>query len=188
MSEQTTVGQTITVNRDTNAAAAALAAASKQPANQAMDPAREARRKTADRARSEFAAGQGQSPTPGTAAGDDAVPPVREDVEAIELQLTDGRRVWVGPPPGVSLKMRMMTGFGHMSLSPQSETRIHALMCVQSIDGVRVAPVVTMLDAQKLANDLGDNTVDILVEAYIQHWPPPRMADLVVIQKKMRGA
>lgn len=175
----------ITVNRDAAAVQAAIEEANRLPEEQAH-ALRKRRAELRERARAEAASGQ-------FAGADDAaqdemedVAP-REDVVAVVVALPDGRQVEFGPPQGVSLTMRIMTAFGQQQMSPTSEVRMKTLMCVRAIGGVPVRAIGNIVDAQRIANELGDEAIDLLTEAYIEYWPPPRRTDLRVIQKKMRG-
>ena len=170
---------------------AAIAAASTSNQASAVDEAvRERRRRQVEQARTEAASGMvagADAPQDAGTVQDVAAEPTRQDVESVRVHLPDDRIVDFGPPPGVSLTMRMMSGFAHMTMSAQAETRIKALMCVRAIDGIKARPVISMLEAQQAANDLGDMAVDLLTETFMQMWPPARISDLRIIEKKMRG-
>ena len=179
-------GATITVNRDAAAAQGAIEAANRLPDEQ-VQALRARRAALREKARAEAVSGQFAGAEPQDGAEDVTVPP-REDVAAVIIALPDGREVEFGPPAGVSLTMRLMTGFAQMPMTAANEVWLKTLMCVRTINGGAVRAVGNIVDAQKLANDIGDEALALLTEAYLQFWPPPRRADLKVIQKKMRGA
>lgn len=181
-----TATTTISVNRNAAEVQAAIEAANRLPEDQAQ-ALRQHRAALRERARTEAASGQfaGADDAAGAEAEEAALP--REDVAAVVIALPDGREVEFGPPAGISLTMRLMTGFPQVPMTQANEIWLKTLMSVRAIDGVAARTVGNIVDAQKLANDIGDGALALLTEAYLRFWPPPRREDLKVIQKKMRG-
>jgi len=107
----------------------------------------------------------------------------REDVESVEFVLPDGRLVVMGPPPGISLTMRILN-MG--TVAPAKAVLYRVLMCVRELDGVKPEAVVDDITAQKLCNSLGDNNIDILSAVYQENWPGVRRGDLPKVKKNLR--
>jgi hypothetical protein len=107
----------------------------------------------------------------------------REDVESVEFLLPDGRLVIMGPPPGISLTMRILN-MG--TVAPAKATLYRVLMCVRELDGVKPEAIVDDITAQKLSNTLGDNAIDILSAVYQENWPGVRRVDLPKVKKNLR--
>jgi len=107
----------------------------------------------------------------------------REDVESVEFVLPDGRLVVMGPPPGISLTMRILN-MG--TVAPAKAVLYRVLMCVRELDGVKPEAVVDDITAQKLSNQLGDNAIDVLSAIYQENWPGVRRGDLPKVKKNLR--
>lgn len=107
----------------------------------------------------------------------------REDVESVEVTLPDGRVIEFGPPNGVSLTMRVAT---FPDVPPRATGLLQVLMCIRSVDGTIPRQMNSMIDAQKMANVLGDQAIDILATIYSETWPPVTTADLPTIKKNLR--
>lgn len=110
-------------------------------------------------------------------------PPAREDVESIEITLPDGRVVEFGPPPGVSLTMRVAT---FPDLPQRAAPVLQVLLCVRSLNGEPVRALNSMVDMQRLSNQLGDSVIDLLARLYVDLWPPLTVSDLPTIKKNLR--
>lgn len=116
---------------------------------------------------------------------DDTIEPV-EDLDSVELDLPNGMRVEFGPPSGISLSMRIIRLLGEQSSNSLAVGILRILMCVRSINGAPVAPITTQIDADKMANRIGDDGIDILSTVYAQYWKPVRQNDLKLIKKNLR--
>lgn len=130
--------------------------------------------------------GQPDAGAPLSEAEPAEAPELPEDLESVELQLPNGAVVEFGPPPGISLQMRLarMLGSENANLVAQGLYRI--LMCVRSINGQKVPAITTKLEAERVANLVGDNGIDILSITYHTYWPPPKVNDLPVVKKNQR--
>lgn len=106
----------------------------------------------------------------------------REDLDSVTLTLPCGE-VEFGPPPGVSLTVRVAT---FPDAPSRGNVLLRVLMCVRSIDGKPVRPLANMVDVQRLANIIGDQYLDVLAELYNQYWPPLSVRDLPTIKKNPR--
>jgi hypothetical protein len=119
--------------------------------------------------------------------------PVREDVEAIEIPLRDGRIIEYGPPVGISITDRIARLYS--SRPPElggpdpgaTESRLtRILLGVRSIDGRPVQAMTDLIQRTALANRLGDEAIDLLFYFDRLHWPPLTQAELPLIKKKLR--
>ena len=90
----------------------------------------------------------------------DVVKP-REDIETIELKLPDGRDVVFGPPAGVSLTARVAILMAGQPPSDALDLIARCCISVRSIDGQRPPAITSRVDVQKVANLLGDNSLDV---------------------------
>lgn len=119
--------------------------------------------------------------------------PLREDIEAIEITLRDGRVVEYGPPIGVSLSDRIARLFSGRALQDGgpdpgvTEYRLtRVLMGVRSIDAKSVTPVNDLVQRTMLANKLGDEALDLLFYYDRLYWPPLTQAELPAVRKFLR--
>lgn len=109
-----------------------------------------------------------------------------EDLESIEVQLPDGRNVVIGPPPGVSLTMRNAMMFGPETPNRLLSSMVRLMHCIRSIDGKSVPTINNLVDAQALANALGDTAIDLLFGVLADYWPALSQKDLVIVKKSAR--
>lgn len=109
----------------------------------------------------------------------------REHVESVVVQTPVGE-IEFGPPSGVSLTMRIAVMMGEANPNRLQSSVLRVLMSVRSVDGQRVTPINTMVEAQYLANQLGDSVLDYLFGLTAEYWPPPGPSDLQVIRKSKR--
>lgn len=131
----------------------------------------------------------------------DQTPP-REDVESVWVRLRDGRAVLLGPPAGISLNLRMaqILGVEHQG-NQVLATQLRTLMCIRNIapvgydvdDATKNAypppplpPLGNMVDAQKIANMVGDDGMDLCTVALNAYWPPVLLSELRVVKKNLR--
>jgi len=119
--------------------------------------------------------------------------PEREDIDSIEVPLADGRIVDYGPPVGISLSDRIARLYSTRSLAEGgadpgiTEYRLtRLLMGVRSINGKPVPTMTNLVERTRLANQLGDEAIDLLTFFDRQCWPPLQMSELPIIKKKLR--
>ncbi len=115
----------------------------------------------------------------------DEIPEVTEHLSSIEVELPGDIRVKFGPPPGVSLTMRIINLAGQRDLGMQASMMLRVLLSVQEVNGVPKI-ITNLLDAQKLANDLGDHALDLLSILFVQYWRTPSLQALRVVKKNPR--
>lgn len=120
-------------------------------------------------------------------------PPEREDIDSIEIPLRDGRIIEYGPPAGISLSDRIARLYSARSLAEGgpdpgiTEYRLtRLLMGVRAINGRPVPPITNMVERTRLANQLGDQTIDLLNLFDNRHWPPLMASELPLVKKKLR--
>lgn len=163
---------TLTINRNPETPAA--------PTDSTLSDAREATR-AARAALAETVNEQKSAPAPAPAAQEHEVD---EDLESVEVQLPNGLVVEFGPPSGISLTMKIIKLLGD---APDIATSVYRiLLCVRSVNGKPVTPITNTIEAEKLANQLGDVGIDILAMVSKAHWKPIRLAQLPVIKKNQR--
>ena len=109
-----------------------------------------------------------------------------EDLESVEVQLPNGLLVEFGPPRDVSLTMRIIKILGDNASSDLIGGVYRILLSVRSVNGKPVTPITNSIEAEKLANQLGDAGIDILVMVSKTHWKPIRLSQLPVIKKNQR--
>lgn len=115
-------------------------------------------------------------------------PKPREDVESVEVQLPDGRVVLFGPPPMVSLTIKIAELLGEKASNPVLSASARIMLCVRAIDGKAVPPINSVVEVKKWAGVVGDAGLDTLGMVYAQYWSPPTIEDLPVLKKNLRGA
>jgi hypothetical protein len=119
--------------------------------------------------------------------------PEREDIESIEITLRDGRVIEYGPPNNISLSDRIARLYSTRSVSEGgpdpgfTETRLtRLLMGVRAISGKTVPPVTNLVERTRLANQLGDQAIDLLYYFDNRHWPPLRESEIPIAKKNLR--
>jgi hypothetical protein len=117
----------------------------------------------------------------------DAPPPKpREPVETIEVKLLDGRLIVFGPPSGVSLTMRIATTIPEATNNMIVQSLARVCMSVRSIDGQVPRPIGNMVDLTLMANNLGDQGLDILNYWFNEHWGDIKISELGLVKKNLR--
>ena len=113
-------------------------------------------------------------------------PPVREDIESVEFTSPDGRVFEYGPRTDISLVDRIARMYNGRdpTISEFRLTRI--LMGIRSIDGHPPVTIVDEVTRTKLANQVGDENIDLLMYFDRVNWPPLQQSELPVIKKKLR--
>lgn len=91
-----------------------------------------------------------------------------------------------GPPSGVSMTMRVAIMLGDENFNRTGVAMIRTLMCVRSVNGQKVTPITSKVEAQHLANILGDVLVDQLFMLYAENWSPANGGELQVLRKNKR--
>lgn len=114
------------------------------------------------------------------------LPEPREDVESIEWKLLDGRVVVFGPPPGVSLTMRIAMSIPDATTNPVIDRLARVLMSIRSVDGEKPAPIGNIVEMTKLANRIGDSGIDELHWLFERHWGQLRVSDAQLLKKNLR--
>lgn len=119
--------------------------------------------------------------------------PEREDIDSIEIPLRDGRVLEYGPPAGISLSDRIARLYSTRSLAEGgadpgvTEYRLtRLLMGVRSINGKFVPPITNLVERTRMANQLGDEAIDLLNLFDTRYWPPLRTSELPAIKKNLR--
>lgn len=160
-------------------------AAAKERNEAAADAIRSRRREIHNQARHDAAQEPDQEPLI------DAPP--REDIEEIYFTLRDGREIVYGPPRGISTTDRIVRmyaarayeqGGPNPSMGEQRLTKI--LLGVRSIAGRPVPPVTDLVQRTRLANELGDEALDILFYYHAENWPDLSQKELPLIKKQYR--
>jgi len=135
------------------------------------------------------AAGAGLGP----AQEDQAPAPEREDIESIEITLRDGRVVEYGPPNNISLSDRIARLYSTRSVAEGgpdpgiTEYRLtRLLMGVRTVGGRTVPPITNLVERTRVANQLGDEAIDLLNLFDNRHWPPLRESELPIVKKNLR--
>lgn len=127
------------------------------------------------------------------AAPEEAADPVqfpqepRENVESVVLQMPNGKEVEYGPRKASTI-IAMANIFGNTQPNTSTLQVVTTLMWVRKIDGDDIAMPANMVDIQKLANELTDEGVDILMMARMKFWPGVSRDDLPVLKKNLRDA
>ena len=106
-----------------------------------------------------------------------------EPIETLELVMPNGMKILYGPPKGISLSMRLIRMFGDANWTSPTGTYFRVLMCVQQIDGEHIKPIGSRIDGEKLANRLGDQTMEYLMQIHARYWATNSQVDLLVVKK-----
>ena len=97
-----------------------------------------------------------------------------------------GLAIEFGPPPGISLTVRIATQFPDASNNAAQESLLRALLSVRKINGQPAPAISTWIDVQRVANAIGDHGLDVLGYALIRYWPPLTTKTLPAIKKNLR--
>ena len=100
---------------------------------------------------------------------------------------TPAGEVEFGPPSGVSVTLRIANIMGETNPNRLQMAMLRTVLAVRSIGGKRISPISNMVEAQYLANMLGDSVLDFLYVQLLENWPPPRKGVLQVLRKNKRG-
>lgn len=133
-------------------------------------------------ARSEATGSPGAPPDP----VDVPPPPVRENLETVEFTAPNGVTIEYGPRNDISMVDRIARLFANRDPT-QSEFRLtRVLMGVRAINGVPAPTIVDEITRTKIANQIGDEAIDLLMYYDRVHWPPLQQSELPIIKKKLR--
>lgn len=160
---------------------AELTVRSRRPPNPGVAAARDEKNAALALAADELRKRQAQPAIPDL----DAPPPPREDVESVEVELLDGRKVYFGPPPGVSLTMRIAITFPGAASELDRLARI--CMSIRSVDGQPMRAITNIVELTAVANAIGDAGIDELNFWFDRHWGVLRISDLQLLKKNLRG-
>ena len=115
-----------------------------------------------------------------------APPPTpREDLESIEFELPNGMQIVFGPPKGISLTYRIIAMMNGVDTGIAHQRVLRSLLCVRSIDGTAVT-LNNDIDANALANRIGDGGIELLNFYLNEYWPPIRRNELPLLKKNQR--
>lgn len=113
-------------------------------------------------------------------------PPIREDIESIEFTAPDGRVFEYGPRHDISLVDRITRMYNGRDPSVAEFRLARILMGIRSIDGTPPLTIVDEITRTKLANQVGDENIDLLMYYDRVNWPPLQQSELPLIRKKLR--
>lgn len=110
----------------------------------------------------------------------------REAIDFIEVELPNGRMVQYGPQPNVSRIMRAAMILGDQSSNMMLDQIVKVALAVRAIDGQAVRDIGTLVQAQAIANKLGDEGLTMLVALDNEYWPGVRRGDMPAVKKTFR--
>lgn len=113
-------------------------------------------------------------------------PPIREDIESIEFTSPDGRVFEYGPRHDISLVDRIARMYNGRDPTVSEFRLTRILMGIRAIDGKQPATIVDEITRTKLANQVGDENIDLLMYYDRMNWPPLQQSELPVLRKKLR--
>lgn len=113
-------------------------------------------------------------------------PPIREDIESIEFVAPNGMLIEYGPRHDISVVDRIARLYNGRdpTISEFRLTRI--LMGIRSINGAPPLTITDEISRTKLANQVGDENIDLLMYYDRINWPPLQQSELPVLRKKLR--
>jgi hypothetical protein len=112
--------------------------------------------------------------------------PVRENLTSIEFTAPNGLEIVYGPRTDISLSDRIARMFSGRDYSLAEFRITRVLMGVISVNGVPPQTIVDEITRTKLANQIGDEAIDLLLYYDRVHWPPLQAAELPVLKKNYR--
>lgn len=113
-------------------------------------------------------------------------PPVREDLETIEFTAPNGLLIEYGPRHDISLTDRIARLYSGRDPTVSEFRLTRILMGIRSLNGSPPATIVDEISRTKLANQVGDEVIDLLMYYDRIHWPPLQQSELPVLRKKLR--
>lgn len=156
--------------------------------------ANDAREPTAEEKAGEMARRQRKWDTLEAAAADGTGPSMegaspalpRENVDCIEVDLPNGMHVVYGPRTGTNLSWDTAEILGDDTRNPLLTSLTKVSLCVRSIDGRDFKKPGNKIEARKIANILGEESVDALYLIHDEVWPNVTKKDLPTIKKIFR--
>lgn len=113
-------------------------------------------------------------------------PPVREDLDSVEFVAPNGLLIEYGPRHDISLVDRIARLYSGRDPTVSEFRLTRILMGIRSINGSQPATIVDEISRTKLANQVGDEVIDLLMYYDRIHWPPLQQSELPVLRKKLR--
>ena len=118
--------------------------------------------------------------------------------EGVVVSLPDGRTVLLERPKGSvvargiiiasELVSEMQIGAMAQAVALASlRPYIEALFHVKALEGKRIAPIANAEAYQKLADNIGDDGIDVIQVAIFKHWPPPNATQREAVKKNLQG-
>jgi hypothetical protein len=171
----------ITINRqpDTPGAAPMGQAAAGQKANR--DDILRRRKQIHEQARADL--------SPSSVPADEppmAPPPHRENVETIEFTAPNGMTIEYGPRSDISTIDRVSRIYAGRDTSRSEYLLTRILLGIRTINGVPPTTIVDEVTRTKMANQVGDEVIDLLIYYDHEHWPPLLTTELPLVKKKLR--
>lgn len=113
-------------------------------------------------------------------------PPVREDLETIEFTAPNGLLIEYGPRHDISLVDRIARLYSGRDPTVSEFRLTRILMGIRTINGSPAITISDEISRTKLANQVGDEVIDLLMYYDRIHWPPLQQSELPVLRKKLR--
>lgn len=113
-------------------------------------------------------------------------PPIREDLESIEFLAPNGLLIEYGPRHDISLVDRIARLYSGRDPTVSEFRLTRVLMGIRSINGSSPVIIVDEISRTRLANQVGDEVIDLLMYYDRIHWPPLQQSELPVLRKKLR--
>ncbi|HMJ99786.1 MAG TPA: hypothetical protein VK552_10760, partial [Reyranella sp.] len=113
-------------------------------------------------------------------------PPVREDLETIEFTAPNGLLIEYGPRHDISLVDRIARLYSGRDPTVSEFRLTRILMGIRTINGSPATTITDEISRTKLANQVGDEVIDLLMYYDRIHWPPLQQSELPVLRKKLR--
>lgn len=115
------------------------------------------------------------------------LPPLREEVEELELELPDGRTVVMAPPPAGQLFYKIAQVLQGDYNSAIMQATLRMFMHIRSIDGRALPAISSAVDLVKQMNEFGEATLDLLTYVTQTNWPPFTVGDLKIVKKTLKA-
>lgn len=112
--------------------------------------------------------------------------PVRENLDTIEFDAPNGMTIEYGPRHDISLVDRISRLYNGRDPTVSEFRLTRILMGIRTINGKPPGTIVDETTRTKLANQVGDETIDLLFYYDRIHWPPLQQSELPVLRKKLR--
>lgn len=113
-------------------------------------------------------------------------PPVREDLDTIEFVAPNGLLIEYGPRHDISLVDRIARLYSGRDPTVSEFRLTRILMGIRTVNGSPALTIVDEITRTKLANQVGDEVIDLLMYYDRIHWPPLQQSELPVLRKKLR--